>query len=355
MRKTLRTALLALLSLSAWYASGSVCYDLQGGNSELTISIIPDQDYDGTPGQSNFWVTGSVTIAWDQALGSGVVTGFTALSALPFSRNTPVLQGGLYYLTFGFVVPTTQNLTNGTALPVLAISLSSPEPAGTFEINPDPPLAQSQGDASFANTEGEQYLNTSNCILLALNVPLPAELLSFEAYKTGPSAAELYWEVGTEYQVDRYELQRSADARSWEYLGETPSFHYSYSKSYSYPDEAIPQSFFNQKTVYYRIKIIDLDGQFAFSQVRSVPLYDHTGEIKLYPNPAQAGNTIQIDYAQEYRIEEIRMVNNLGQAFTVSFQNGRLQIPEGLVPDLYLLQLTTANQDIRNIPLVIVP
>jgi len=112
--------------------------------------------------------------------------------------------------------------------------------------------------------------------------PLPVELMSF-AGKVVKQHVQLTWETASEINNDFFKVERSSDTKSWEVIGHvegngTTDVEASYSFKDTQPD--IGQN-------YYRLKQVDFDGGFEYSETVGVVLKtDHNFEItSLYPNP----------------------------------------------------------------------
>ncbi|MEM6698593.1 MAG: hypothetical protein AAF599_09365, partial [Bacteroidota bacterium] len=109
---------------------------------------------------------------------------------------------------------------------------------------------------------------------------LPVEILSFEA-KVQKNQTRISWKTASEHNNKGFELQRSQNAKSWKPLsfikGENNSLT---PKLYEWMD-TIPFSGIN----YYRLKQIDYDGDYEFSQVISVTLDVSSSNWMVYPNP----------------------------------------------------------------------
>ncbi len=94
------------------------------------------------------------------------------------------------------------------------------------------------------------------------------------------STSLLTWITSTELNSDYFEIERSTDAKSWINLGIVQAAGNSNAKNnYNFVD-SIPESGLN----YYRLKMVDLDGTFAYSRIKSVNFPEFSW-AKLYPNP----------------------------------------------------------------------
>jgi len=102
-------------------------------------------------------------------------------------------------------------------------------------------------------------------IRLTVVTALSVDLLNFTAEKTEKSSPTITWKVENERNFARYELERSTDATSFTKIyeingnctGDAPC-------SYVYKD--VNQT----KTVYYRLKMVDTDGEFKYSSIISL-------------------------------------------------------------------------------------
>ncbi len=145
-----------------------------------------------------------------------------------------------------------------------------------------------------------------NALYPALNNVLPVEWLSFEADQQD-AQVDIRWETKSEINSDHFEVERSGDLQSFEAIGQIEAAGNSVqNRSYRLPDLA-PNSGIN----YYRLKAVDLDGTFSYSQVESV--YFENTHINIYPNPPGPDQMITLDILQT---EAVTM--------EVFDQNGRL-------------------------------
>ena len=76
-------------------------------------------------------------------------------------------------------------------------------------------------------------------------------------------------------------MEKSIDGRNFSYLSSVIANALSTSANYKAEDPYL----FNGIN-YYRVKIVDNDGKYAYSQVVTLVIKGKTGEIKIFPNPA---------------------------------------------------------------------
>lgn len=127
---------------------------------------------------------------------------------------------------------------------------------------------------------------------------LPLSLLNF-AGATNKNTVELKWQASLEVNTQLFEIQH-ADLRGiFATIGVVSAANTAGNNNYQFLDES-PLVGIN----YYRLKMIDKDGNINFSQVISVKAGDETGDLQLYPNPARQVATLKFksQFAGTYTI-----------------------------------------------------
>jgi endonuclease I len=116
---------------------------------------------------------------------------------------------------------------------------------------------------------------------------LPVDIVLFSGKLDGKNVS-LNWEVATETNLDRYEVERSFNGSEYALTGTVKAEGRS---SYYYNDNI---ELSRGKRVYYRLKKVDKDGRFAYSAVFTlhVPL---NIKFSVYPNPASTMIKLQLN------------------------------------------------------------
>lgn len=110
---------------------------------------------------------------------------------------------------------------------------------------------------------------------------LPVELSQFNAVQQNNDVL-LEWETQSEKNNEGFIIQHSADGYSFKDLGMVTSANNSDIKQYySFKDYAPVEG-----ANYYRLKIMDKDGQFEYSDIEIVR-FDKTPALNIYPNPVK--------------------------------------------------------------------
>ena len=118
--------------------------------------------------------------------------------------------------------------------------------------------------------------------------PLPVKLTSFSAVRS-KQVISLNW--STEFEIDAKEfIVERAEGTEFRRVGTIPSnVNSSTKKSYSFNDRNE-----NAGNTYYRLKNVDLDGKFTYSQIRTVKGYGTTDDVTVFPNPARSNSKISV-------------------------------------------------------------
>ncbi len=141
-------------------------------------------------------------------------------------------------------------------------------------------------------TSGDNGTNTVTADFSAFGVfgvadigaALPVKFGSIKAYEK-QNGIQLDWKVYSENKVKNYEVERSADARTFTSVGSLPALYNNTSDGdYGFFD-ANPLA----GTSYYRIKNNDLDGKSAYSIIVRVNRNKTMKGLSLYPNPVKNG------------------------------------------------------------------
>jgi hypothetical protein len=180
--------------------------------------------------------------------------------------------------------------------------------------------------------------------------PLPVKLLEFTAQKQNNQDALLQWIADGENNVAGYEIEMAkgnADLQSGNFIkiGEVASLgNTSGSRTYSFTDTEADK--FGPR--YYRLKIIDKDGSFSYSLIRSVVFNDPV-LWKIYPNPSRGLFSLvyQLNSNEQMNVRVIDAKGSLVREYSRT-GNG---FPQKLNIDLfgnangvYLLQVNTTGK-----------
>jgi len=126
-------------------------------------------------------------------------------------------------------------------------------------------------------TLGGVAMTSSNCF----DITLPIRLSSFGA-RVNNCAVNLNWVSESETDFKNYQIESSTDGVSFKAIATISPLQNNTgsTQKYSYQDKAAQQG----KT-YYRLKMIDIDGSFSYSNIIPLILDCNLGSVIVYPNP----------------------------------------------------------------------
>jgi hypothetical protein len=156
-------------------------------------------------------------------------------------------------------------------------------------------LALPDTDATFVNWEIGNYtgqdlldfnlwtnLNQNDTIIANFEMvnPLPVEWLSFTG-EVRNGDGHLFWSTATEINSSHFEVQRTADGRSFEAIGEVPAAgNTNQQSSYQFIDNSKPEGKY-----YYRLKQIDFNGEYGYSAPVVLDYGLGAASLVVAPNP----------------------------------------------------------------------
>lgn len=150
---------------------------------------------------------------------------------------------------------------------------------------------------------------------------LPVELLSFTGQLEGNTTI-LTWETASEFNNDRFEIERSEDVNDFEKIGSKKGYGTSnIPVSYNHSDQLDSSG-----TYYYRLKQIDYDGTSTYSNIIAVS-FQFEAKIMVYPNPAQDWIIVKTqDSKAGYRLQVFSTSGNLIIDQQLETRNGQHEI-----------------------------
>ena len=161
---------------------------------------------------------------------------------------------------------------------------------------------------------------------------LPLKFSEFKATKQNSNVL-LNWKTENEVNVSNIELERSSDGVGFTKIVTVPAKNQA-ANDYSYNDNL--NNITCNNAMYYRLKQIDIDGNYKYSSVVAVSC---SGKkiITISPNPASSTLSFKAD-----NVNEISMVNMTGQVvYKQNAGNGTLHTinVSKLPPGIYMLSL----------------
>ena len=166
----------------------------------------------------------------------------------------------------------------------------------------------------------------TNVIQFDKQIPLPISLLEFTAKAVG-SKSLLNWITATEINNDRFEIERSSDAITFNKIGQVPGAVNSNVHLYYQWYDNIP---FNGNN-FYRLKQVDIDGKFSYSPIRLVNFRDNkyftilnnpTNGTPVIVKTSELNSTICIFDEAGRKLKEVQVISNNTSIAVDQFANG---------------------------------
>ena len=143
---------------------------------------------------------------------------------------------------------------------------------------------------------------------------LPLDLLSFTAYLNN-SKVDLNWTTAAEKNVSHFAIEKSYDGKNFSDAAIVFAFGNTAAdekKNYTYSDNVAGSA---SSILYYRLRCIDIDGKFTYSQTRVIRIGENA-EVKVmaYPNPFVNELRVTLPQSMQGKQFKIELFNAGGQA-----------------------------------------
>ena len=148
-------------------------------------------------------------------------------------------------------------------------------------------------------TDGALSTNAINATIPPGCASLPLSLLNFSGRLQNADGL-LNWKTTNEQNTAHFEIQRSVDGRTYVKMGTVDAAGtFAGNRTYSYIDKNMLS--LSSAVVYYRLKMIDLDGKFTYSNIITLT-NGKKGLVMIYPNPVRESAKLVITAAKKEAI-----------------------------------------------------
>lgn len=173
-------------------------------------------------------------------------------------------------------------------------------------------------------------------------ITLPATGLNLKAVLNGNDVA-LSWKTQSEINSDHFEIERSVDGFSYTKIGTKAAAGNSATESnYSDVDPNMASDVY-----YYRLKMVDIDGRFSYSNVAIVKKAGGVKGVRVFPNPSRG--EVSLEFSNMKGDYDINMYSQTGQqvlAKKANIQQGVQFVPVergSLSAGMYVIKVKDAN------------
>jgi hypothetical protein len=181
----------------------------------------------------------------------------------------------------------------------------------------------------------------------ATQTPLPITLLSFTGEVIADGAL-LKWSTSMEKNFDRFDIERSTDGVRYAYLASiTGQGALNARTDYTYLDETAPAG-----RSYYRLKNVDLDETFDYSNVVPVVLKGKEGKLAIYPNPVVNKTiTITVPDSGPATLVLLDAMGNPVLKTSLAFGEQEIALNDSLKPGIYFARIAREGSNTTTIKL----
>lgn len=173
-------------------------------------------------------------------------------------------------------------------------------------------------------------------IIVSFASTLPVSLISFTG-KQADCQTRLHWKVADAINFSRFEVEKSTDGQAYSKVAAIPLTS---AVDYGWTDKAG-----DAPTSYYRLKMVDIDEEYTYSQIIPVKNNCQVQNIKVYPTVTD--NSVQVTLPKGYERATIQVYNISGQRVDpviTGTGSGRTVYLQGLPKATYILQVTNGTE-----------
>ncbi len=177
--------------------------------------------------------------------------------------------------------------------------------------------SQMDGTGSNVSILDEMIIQNS-----AAAAALPLQLLAFTA-QSKTTYVELNWSTSKEVNTQQFDIERSANGRDFNKLASVNAAGgYTTINQYAYKDINVLNG-----VAYYRLKMIDADGKFTYSEVKQVNMGSQKSQATVYPNPTSNYVVIENNFTSgNYNYSVVNTEGKTIQSKTIQLAAGTKQV-----------------------------
>ena len=201
--------------------------------------------------------------------------------------------------------------------------------------------------SNWVNDNGTAYTPVDpGCSWSVSCIPMPVELVYFEAMVYENQGVSVSWSSATETNNSKYIVERSFDGRNWEAIGDVPGAGTSSTaKSYNLVDRNPREG-----TSYYRLSQMDFDGSITYSSFEVVSYTVKNTSMTIFPNPVMDEMHVRLNYVPDTPVR-VTVYNRMGQIVMQEMMENTNELKlnvSRLTSGLYILESRKGNEILTN-------
>jgi len=302
-------SLSSLISSGTLYAAMLVNVDSARNAGDYFFHFAP------APIGTSFRARIFVKLGTNGNLAFGLSKGTTSATVLPVYSDSAYNAGTTYLLVVAY------KFVDGTANDTVKLwinpLISSAEPAANLIVSDTSTTGGDITIGTFAFRQGTAasgpYFKLDGLRIDTswADAVVPVELISFTASSQN-SSIQLNWTTVTEINNRGFEIERSIDNKSFEKIGfVNGSGTTTQLQSYSFVDNNLESA----NKYYYRLKQVDYDGSFSYSQVVDINVNSTPSNysfMQTYPNPFNPNTTLSFSLPKDSKVT-VKIFDLLGR------------------------------------------
>ncbi len=119
---------------------------------------------------------------------------------------------------------------------------------------------------------------------------LPLTLISFNVEKKGNKNALISWQTANEINTHYFNVERALGNNNFRNIFSVNANDGSVTYNYNTIDDNLIEN----GTYFYRLKMVDKDGSFTFSNIKKIVINNENTNLSAYPNPIAKGGKLQL-------------------------------------------------------------
>lgn len=193
-------------------------------------------------------------------------------------------------------------------------------------------------------------LNNVNLKVVSAASPsgaLPVTLVEFKAAKMENSIF-LSWKTSFEMNSDFFEIERSLNGTDWGTIGKVKANGVQSNYSFTHENPSQGENI-------YRLRMVDQDGSFGYSSLRSIR-FDGRTTLAIYPNPV--GSWLKITGDDWKDIKRIQIVSSAGKTVEDIYPKQVIGLQETGIPvhnmsaGIYVVRIFQADGTLANLKML---
>jgi hypothetical protein len=175
-------------------------------------------------------------------------------------------------------------------------------------------------------------------VYYSINVTLPLKLTSFNATPKN-DLVRLTWVTSEETNMDRFEVQRSANGTDFTSFGTVICKNHTLATAYSFNDYSPIQG-----SSFYRLRILENTGNTIYSKVVAIQAHTAAAPVALYPSPWKKGEGLFIKNANNEKLT-IHFYTNTGELTAKVTTSSNVVPTEGIANAKGLVRYKVFNEN----------